>query len=264
MTATALMTTTMAPESASLSPALDLPDTFEAKNGVMCTVRQMGRDDIPQIAVLQKAFLDAADPKTKGYILCKEVTDFEALFDGGGTAIGFFDGDKLVAQTLVRMPAADHPGTGLEYIDLNVPKDHVSIAQGVIVHPEYQSGSGLGSGLTSLWKGAMGTLGRDRLYAKIEVTNWKSLLMFLHAGFQISALLRNDTDRRQTFLVEGTPWAARHNGPAENLETYDLTDISGIKGALASGMRSVGVRHDPDGGATVVQFLPAPDPQPVS
>lgn len=182
------------------------PDVLEhgflPRTGELYAVRFLGPEFLDMIMDLQERVYKDLKPEEKTFIVHKTREFFENHLKGGHPIIGVISGDKVIAQSVIRIPNAHDPKTGMADMPhlSDMPIDSVTVLQGVLCDPEHR-GNKLMQSMVKHWLAWAGQNGRSNAVAEIEIRNHHSWSVFLEAGLWLVSIGYDKSDGSTVYNV---------------------------------------------------------------
>lgn len=175
---------------------------FLPRTGELYAVRFLGPEFIDMIMDLQDRVYKDLKEEDKNFIVLKSREFFENHLNGGHPIIGVISGDKVIAQSVIRIPNAKDPKTGMSDMPhlSDMPIDSITVIQGVLCDPEHR-GNKLMQSMVSHWLSWAGQCGRSNAVAEIEIRNHHSWSVFLEAGLWLVSIGYDKSDGSTVYNV---------------------------------------------------------------
>lgn len=185
-----------------LNKATVLSQGTLAKNGGAYHMVLQTADHIDDILALQKTIYDDLPQSAKDFIVLKDRAFFEKHFANGNAVIGIIHDGKLIAQAVILNPTAANPKTGMVDMNFDVAVDHISIIQGVLVHPDYR-GNRLMTKIVDEWLDQSAKNKRMHVMAEVSIDNHFSWQVFLNEGLHIHSIGTDPADGTVVYNIHG-------------------------------------------------------------
>jgi GNAT superfamily N-acetyltransferase len=215
------------------------------------TLRLLGIEDGLSLLTLQDTVTEGLPP---GFLRPKAEEALYYYLDGTlGVAYGIFEGNRLCASALLRLPDPEHPNPDAKPRFPLVPEAdwpcHAAFLENAMVHPDAR-GRGLQKTLLDIRLAHAAAAGMRWACAASHLHNQASWSNLLGAGLVLAGLIERDGQPLIGFAT-GLGLARVRSDPRDN-RLVEALDKAQHLSALGDGF--VGVRRDADG-AVVYQRL---------
>lgn len=175
---------------------------FLPKSGELYVVRFLDEGFLDAICALQERVYDALPEAEKNFLLPKTPDFFKQHLQDGHPIIGVICGDKVIAQSIIRVPTQHDQKTGM--VDMpeldSMDIESITVLQGVLCDPEYR-GNKLMQNMVHHWLSWAGQNNRNNAIAEIEVRNHYSWSVFLDHGLWLVSMGHDETDGANLYNV---------------------------------------------------------------
>lgn len=233
-----------------MTTAIDLSTTQFLKNGTLPKTGSdyalvfLGPAHIGQILALQDIAFADLSPAEEGFLLKKEGGFFQDHFAHGGAMLGIVADGKLVAQSAIVKPTAQHPKHGM--VDMpeiaGVAPEKISVQQNVIVDPAYR-GNNLMGVMVVEWLAESQKAGRTEVISEVAVDNVYSWYPYLKNGLHIEGIGVDASDGTKLYNMHGRLPELRADFAvaAEDKRLHvPHADLDGQKDLFAQGYKATG------------------------
>ncbi len=163
-------------------------------------LRRLRDRDLPAICALQnKVNAELVADGHGAYVVVRREESFAAHLEALGVMLGVFDGERLVAQSLMGLPPRADSDHGCD-LQPEEPADKLVVMKGVLVDAAYR-GNHLMQRMGEVGLGLARLRGRHQLVAEAAVGNIASWCSMLALGMRIVACDEAPSDHEPLYLV---------------------------------------------------------------
>ena len=173
------------------------------KTGAAYSLVLLSPENVGQILALEAIALASLPQAERAYLAMKDRAFFESHFAAGNDVLGVIHDGRLIAQSIVVNPTADHPETGLaENARIDTPIDKATVLQGVAVDPAYR-GNRLMEAMVDAWMVQAEKQGRTEARAAVATGNEASWSVFVKKGMSIETTGISPYTASEVFILRG-------------------------------------------------------------
>ena len=165
------------------------------------TVKKLDISYLADVMHLQEKIIQGLHPDEQHFILHRTAEDYMKYLDGkSDNMLGVFDEDKLIAQTVFKLPQNDEKRDMPEFKSEKENKDLV-IYEAILVDPAYRGASLMKRMLEYIEAHAIDQ-GRTHAIIQIAVDNPASWINALHYGMSITKVDLDPEDNAKVIYLE--------------------------------------------------------------
>jgi len=231
------------------------------KNGKTYAVVALSQQHVEALTALQSGVYQALSDEQKCFLIKKDRAFFERHFAAQGVVLGCVCDGRLVAMSLLTLPSAAHPQTGMVDMCLDADLDDIAVLKGAIVHPAFR-GNGLQKIMTEARIVQARAQGRNHLISEICVENMHSWQNLMACGLGIHSLSFDPADGAMLYNMHVTATRLRGSFNSVAGVAVKKNDLAAQKKLTAAGY--VGVAFNAATGMITFappEKLPKPAPR---
>jgi len=232
------------------------------KTGGAYQIIKLSADHLDAVTALHKAVhADLPDDK-KSFLMSKDATTFQKHLDRGNVILGCVYEGRLIAQSLMTLPDAQHQSELLNDMIAPPRPENTAILGGMVVHPDYR-GNGLQKIMLAARISLAHAIGRKDIVSSADIGNMASWQNLLRKGLEIDAIgARKDGTLRYIFYGKTEELLKEKHTHANEENTIALIEcsraaIGAQKRLLRKGYKGTGF----DAGQETIKFSLKADPQ---
>lgn len=190
------------------------------KNNLTLRKLEMTSDDLKGLLDLQNKIIEGLHPDEQHFILHRTVDDFsKALKSDYMYVFGLFDGDRMVAQSILSLPGNDVEREIAEF-GQEYQNSDIAVFKAVLVDPEYR-GKGLMKKMLNIRECVAVEHGRKLAITQIAADNPASWINAIQYGMKITKVGLDPNDQAEVVYLQkslnGEPELPLNHG-----KIYDL------------------------------------------
>ena len=165
-------------------------------------LRELGINDLGNMVALQAKVIANLHPAQQHFIIHRDKITFKQELEKASTVVfGVYNGESLVAVSMVAMPNDNDEKRDYPHIAHNLPNSKLAIYKSTFVDPDCR-GLGIMSKLINARNEVIKENNREVILTSVSVGNEQSLKNIKSAGFEVAYIGFNSRDKETNFLVK--------------------------------------------------------------